>query len=133
MRALTLTQPWASAVAVGIKRVETRSWATAYRGPLAIHAAKTMPKAAKEFYQEQWSLGRRLPSPLPLSAVVAVAELVGIETTEDAAPFLSRTELEFGNYGPLRFAWFLENVEALETPVPARGALGLWEWERTNE
>lgn len=38
MKAITLTQPWASLVAIGAKRIETRSWATKYRGPLAIHA-----------------------------------------------------------------------------------------------
>jgi activating signal cointegrator 1 len=39
MRVLTLTQPWATLVAIGEKEIETRSWATSYRGPLAIHAA----------------------------------------------------------------------------------------------
>lgn len=39
MRALTLTQPWAGLVAAGLKTVESRTWGTAYRGPLAIHAA----------------------------------------------------------------------------------------------
>lgn len=39
MRAITLTQPWATLVAIGAKRIETRSWSTPYRGPLAIHAA----------------------------------------------------------------------------------------------
>lgn len=38
MKAITLTQPYASLVALGAKRIETRSWATKYRGPLAIHA-----------------------------------------------------------------------------------------------
>ncbi len=41
MKALTLWQPWATLVAIGAKRVETRSWSTSYRGPLAIHAATT--------------------------------------------------------------------------------------------
>ena len=41
MKAISLWQPWASLVAIGAKRVETRSWATNYRGPLAIHAART--------------------------------------------------------------------------------------------
>jgi activating signal cointegrator 1 len=36
---LTLWQPWASLVALGVKSIETRSWSTKYRGPLAIHAA----------------------------------------------------------------------------------------------
>ncbi len=46
MKALTLTQPWATLVAIGAKCIETRSWRTSYRGPLAIHAAKGFPKAA---------------------------------------------------------------------------------------
>lgn len=38
MKVLTLHQPWASLVALGVKTIETRSWSTSYRGPLAIHA-----------------------------------------------------------------------------------------------
>ena len=34
MKALTLHQPWASLMAWGVKTIETRGWATAYRGPL---------------------------------------------------------------------------------------------------
>ncbi len=41
MKALTVWQPWATLVAIGAKRIETRSWSTSYRGPLAIHAAAT--------------------------------------------------------------------------------------------
>ena len=40
MKALSLWQPWASAIACGSKTIETRSWDTSYRGRLAIHAAK---------------------------------------------------------------------------------------------
>jgi len=36
MKAITLCQPWASAIAVGLKVYETRSWKTSYRGPLAV-------------------------------------------------------------------------------------------------
>ena len=48
MKVLTLTQPWATLVAIGAKRIETRSWSTKYRGPLAIHAAKGFPAWAKD-------------------------------------------------------------------------------------
>lgn len=41
MKALTLWQPWASLIALGVKSIETRAWSTSYRGPLAIHAAAT--------------------------------------------------------------------------------------------
>src|SRR5207302_1698550 len=40
MKCLSLWQPWASLVVLGAKRIETRSWSTQHRGPLAIHAAK---------------------------------------------------------------------------------------------
>lgn len=43
MKALTLHQPWASLVALGVKRIETRSWSTSYRGALAIHAGLKRP------------------------------------------------------------------------------------------
>jgi hypothetical protein len=43
IRALTLWQPWASAVIIGGKDVENRTWSTGYRGPLVIHAAKRKP------------------------------------------------------------------------------------------
>ncbi len=49
MKALTLTQPWASLVAVGAKRIETRSWETNYRGTIAIHAAKGWKPIDREF------------------------------------------------------------------------------------
>lgn len=43
MRILTIRQPWAWALAAGIKTVEnrTRNLAGTYRGPVALHAAKT--------------------------------------------------------------------------------------------
>lgn len=47
MKGLSLWQPWATLVGVGLKRVETRSWATSYRGPLAIHAAKRRPEIGR--------------------------------------------------------------------------------------
>lgn len=52
MKALTLRQPCAQLVAIGAKRIETRSWSTSYRGPLAIHAAKR-PKARDVWFDEQ--------------------------------------------------------------------------------
>lgn len=38
IKALSLTQPWATLVAIGAKKIETRSWQTPYRGRLAMLA-----------------------------------------------------------------------------------------------
>lgn len=49
MKAITLWQPWATLFACGAKEYETRSWATKYRGPIAIHAAA---KSLRSIYKE---------------------------------------------------------------------------------
>lgn len=92
MKALTLHQPWASLVAVGAKTIETRSWSTSYRGPLAIHAARRpMGDAEHSLWWEciaalkgvsdragVWAMSDHPSHPLPLGCVVATCELVDI-------------------------------------------------------
>jgi hypothetical protein len=151
MKALTLTQPYASLVAVSAKKIETRSWSTSYRGSLAIHAAKGFPKWAKEICLEdpfwvslgkEWcAFGRQYSNParkLPLGAVLAtcrLANVLPVEVLDNAGnvfgvslPPLSEQEKAFGDYNPGRYAWILEDVKTLAVPIPAKGALGLWEW-----
>ena len=61
MKAITLWDPWASAMALELKRNETRGWSTPYRGPLAIHAAKR-PIRESDGVDD---LVRRLGEPIP--------------------------------------------------------------------
>lgn len=42
--ALSVRQPWASLILLAGKNVENRSWHTYTRGPILIHAAKSMTK-----------------------------------------------------------------------------------------
>jgi hypothetical protein len=39
-------------------------------------------------------------------------------------------EYGFGDYGAGRWAWILADIVPLVKPVPAVGALSLWEWAR---
>lgn len=154
---LTLTQPWASLVAIGAKKIETRSWSTSYRGPLAIHAAKGMPTSAVEccvsepflsvlqaagFMPPEFPLDRPydVMAWFPRGKVVAVCGLVDclpikIYSIGDSAingtsyPLPAEPERSFGDYSVGRFAWLLADIRALPTPIPAKGALGLWEYE----
>lgn len=59
MKAITITEPWATLVAIGAKQIETRSWPTSYRGPIAIHAAKGMTGDDQEMLAE-WAGGKIL-------------------------------------------------------------------------
>jgi hypothetical protein len=84
MRAITLTQPWATLVAIGAKCIETRSWSTPYRGPIAIHAAKGFPLGAQNIARSEpfasvlREAGFISPSELPRGSVVATARLVDV-------------------------------------------------------
>lgn len=127
MKALTLTQPWASLVALGYKRIETRSWSTEYRGPIAIHAAKAFPPDCRRFAGTERAIGR-IPDRLPIGAVIATARLARIVRTECISGLIPALERHLGNYERGRYAWFLEEIEALPEPIAARGALGLWNW-----
>jgi hypothetical protein len=138
-RALSVIQPWATLIAIGAKRVETRSWATGYRGPLAIHAAKAFPSAARDRcltspFFEALTKGRGETQALrhPLGAVIAVAELVDVRRITSPEAFgyvLGANEIAFGDWTPGRYAWLLANVRPLAEPIPARGAQGLWRWD----
>jgi len=128
MKCISLWQPWASAIALGHKRIETRSWSTNYRGPIAIHAAKRWDAGQQEFAMTERAFGR-LPGRLPFGAIVAVARLVGVKGTTELrdACNLSAIERLYGDYSDGRFGWILEGIIALPVPMPFRGAQGLFE------
>lgn len=126
IKGLTLTQPWASEMALLHKRYETRSWPTKYRGILAIHAAKGFPGWAKDLASTEIAIGR-LTSPLPVSQIVCVVAVEGCYRTEDVDLEISALERYLGDYTPGRWAWKTKHLYTLRDPIPCRGALGLWE------
>lgn len=137
MRALTLWQPWATLVAIGAKRIETRSWTTSYRGPLAIHAAMST-RGHEAYWREPFFAELRVyhynrPHELPHGRIIAVCELTDILPTEDVRGIIENRELAFGDYGDGRYAWRLENIHRLPIEMPARGYQGLWQWDYSGE
>lgn len=48
MKALSIRQPWASLIVLGIKDIENRTWATRERGTILVHASKGMTRAEHE-------------------------------------------------------------------------------------
>jgi len=130
MKAITLWQPWATLIAIGVKPFETRSWATSYRGPLAIHAGKTreglrLCEGETEIERALAKAGYTLQS-VPMGVVVCTARLAEVLTTEE---IYKRDLIDpFGDYSADRFGWRLVDIEPLNPPLPATGKQGLWEW-----
>jgi len=131
IKAISLWQPWASLIALGEKKFETRSWPTNYRGLLAIHAARRWTKVQQNLLRTTpftqalgWYTDEGDP---PLGCIVAVAELTDCFLTEQVS--VNGNEYAFGDWAPGRFAWCLENVRRLPVPVPWKGRQGFFDVE----
>lgn len=130
IKALTLHQPWATLIAVGAKQFETRSWATSFRGPVVIHAGKTLvTQGFDRMFMDMLAMaGCSNLQALPLGVAVCVADLTACYRTEQVRPHLTAMEAAFGFYEVGRAAWKLEHIRVLTPPIPARGQQGLWDW-----
>jgi hypothetical protein len=139
MKAITLTQPWASLVALGEKKIETRGWTCYYTGPVAIHAAKTFRKREfadlthrEPFYSALRPGGEYCRPEDVVGHVIAIARIVSCMSTSQARFVLDKKELAFGNYADGRWAFKFADVQRIK-PVKATGALGLWDWDAPYE
>ena len=121
MKAITLWQPYASLIAEGIKRTETRNWkppASIIGTDIAIHAAMRWTRDEKQeaayFSQELRELG-----PLPLGKVVAVVSIKAIYST-DGTDWPKVPEVmasyRYGDYSPGRYIWHLTNIRKVAPP-----------------
>lgn len=148
MKALTLYQPWASAIALGAKRIETRRQPLRHRGPLAIHAGRRIDREEMDYIQglPEWNAVFEmykmapLTKTLPFGALLAVCELVDClpveefdrtmldrqQTKPGAPPYPYWTERQMGNYARGRYGLVLEQVRPLRRPIPYRGEQGLF-------
>jgi len=135
MKALTICQPYAELIMRGEKRVENRTWPTAYRGPVLIHAGKS----------REWLLlvdaglmdeAHEIPlSAMDFGAVVGLAQLEGCvpvaprrderkwdPLTLEVWPWLATHQHVEGPW-----CWILKDVFRFPKPVPWKGQQGLFE------
>lgn len=129
MKALSLWQPWATLIALGVKDYETRTWATRHSGPLLIHAAKR-PLGRDERRMLGYKVfAKHIPDPeaLPFGAALCVVDLGECIPTEFIGLADDDEDWAFGDFADGRFAWELKNVRRFAKPIPMRGAQGLFE------
>lgn len=136
MKALTLIRPWAAAVAHLGKNVENRTWRppSALIGQrFAIHAGVKVDALALRLI-DLGQLEHGLPV-LPDAGPQGVICTVRLAAVFSAAGVFSRDECKaierkYGAgffrwwFGPV--GWVLADVRTLATPIPCRGAQGLW-------
>lgn len=141
LRCITIRQPYPSLIAHQVKRFETRSWKTSYRGPLAIHAAANLRdfwRIWQTGHQQAYGTEAAIVAALdpdvwdsfspPAGAVVAVAELV------DCIPIVPIDkfhDLPLVEVGPDGLTWWQArdywHHESDEVDISDQLPLGHWE------
>ena len=125
-RAISLIQPWATLIVAGVKRFETHAWGTSYRGPLLIHASKTIDNHYLGRPDVAALVLKAGISSFPTGAIVGQATLSGCVRTDEFADLVSDTELLVGDFETGRFAWAMREPRQWERPVACRGHLKIW-------
>jgi hypothetical protein len=119
MRTLSIRQPWAWLILNAGKDVENRDWATAYRGPILIHAGKGMTRDEYESGADTLAVIRpdiELPplKDLERGGIVGMAEIGRCVTHSDSPWFFGPHGFVLLNARPLPF-------------IPWRGQLGFFD------
>ena len=125
MKALTISQPYASLIASGEKFIENRTWPTEFRGVFAIHAGKG----------SRYLTAGELRT-YPTACIVATARLV-MCIHRDELDRRNRSDVLVMRFtvgqlldhihceGP--YCWVLDSVKPLKEPIPYTGKLGLFD------
>ena len=140
MRALSIRQPYASAIVTGPKRVENRPRLMGLRAGewILIHASQAFyfskagwERGARAVIQEHWPEAPGAVEDYPTGRIIGAALLGETSAFEPGAALVDPTLLEQPNleadpwaFGP--YCTRIEAVVALEGDYPARGSLGLW-------
>ena len=124
VRAVSLWEPWASYMRLGLKTIETRSWATNHRGPLLICAARR-----KMGWKENGLLRDMLVAPGVhygmAVCLVEVIDCVRVETIRDRLSQEELVEYALGDYSDGRWAWLTRNTQTFD-PFPVKGKQGMF-------
>lgn len=133
MKALSIRQPWASLIVLGIKDVENRTWRTRERGTVLVHASKGMTRdehadaiefAVKAIQSDPRNAGRPRTrtlrelgfafDDLPRGGIIGQVDLVGCVEHSDSPWYMGAIGFVLANAKPLPFR-------------PLKGALGFFE------
>lgn len=138
-KALTIRQPYAGLIAAGIKRIETRSWRTWYRGELLIHAAqRPCDDAHLKAYAMIWMSDSAVYAEQLTSGgegyIIATCRLADCVPQEQVQWDRYDQEIEraWGHWQRGHWAWLMEDVKVLATPVRAKGQQSIWTVKPSN-
>ncbi len=126
MRALTLWEPFASCIAYSVKKIETRTYKTNYRGTLLIHAAQRGIDVYGIYLLNFLNTTYDMQIKINRGHIVAQVKLADcVQMTQDFIDQQSDIERGLGGWYVGNYAWILKDIQLI-SPIPAKGAQGFW-------
>lgn len=124
--ALSMMQPYAWLFSCGLLTVDDRSWATARRGPVAIHASKRFHLAYYEFLRKNtnWTLPE--VGAFEAGGIVSVATLTDCLVPVAAGTPLSLNDIHRSHLGASGHCGFVFENPRRVPFVPCRGMPGFF-------
>jgi hypothetical protein len=117
-RCLSVKQPWLELILSGKKDIEVRTWTTKFRGPVWLHAGKSIdkPQMSRFGFKD-----------------VTTGAFLGRASLGDVIKFDAKTweslRKRHLNEGPFQeglFGWIFKDIKRLNKPLEASGKLGLY-------
>ncbi len=127
MKVISIKQPFATLIAVGLKEYEFRTWKTKYRGDILIHASKSIDKEALEKFKKlnlEYPTGCILAKGVITDCVYIDKDMKNMLNKKNSLVYSGVCQdEEFEGYG-----FKIENIEKIE-PIYVNGMLGLWNYD----
>lgn len=129
MKALSVKNPWAALIVSGKKDIENRTWRTNYRGTIMIHCSQKRDPLGE---QKLWELATRGDYEKNSAAAYIPhwnksGQIIGSVKIVDCVQ---------GHYSPWAeeglWHWVLEDAKSFMISVPAKGKLGIWNYDQTT-
>jgi len=118
--ALSIKQPWAWLIANGFKDIENRTWPTNYRGPVLIHAGKSVDRGAYDWIASTIpdAAAARIPviSTLPKGGIVGYAEIIDCVANSQSKWFAGPWGFVIKNGRPLPFISIKGQLKFFQIP-----------------
>ena len=131
MKVISIKEPFASLIASGVKKIETRSWKTNYRGELFIHASKIPVQTLRDNILKDVTKDMNLNC----GNIICKCNLVDcVYMDEKFIENIKQNPIEYsvGEYKIGRYAWILEDIELI-VPIPINGKLNVWNFDLKYE
>ena len=124
-KAITIKNPWAHLIAVGIKDVENRTWRTKYRGKVLIHASQKIEYYKNLTLVQLKSLDHENQRKVVKQDFITSAIIGSVEIADCIQNSKSIWAVQD------HWHWVLKNPVLFDTPIlNVKGALSFWDFNQ---